>query len=154
MFVGWFEPLNDTASLPRTSWTAALDVPEFEVGAVYATVNFSVVETVGERVRITVLPLTETPVTVAMLLPLYTVNALAEGATEPNASLNVSVACEPAPFKDTVLNVGGAMSGPAVELFVTAVVESVTASLPAESWIAEFDAPVLEVGAVYATVTV
>jgi hypothetical protein len=51
-------------------------------------------------------------------------------------------------------SVGGALSGPAVELFVTACAESETASLPAESCTARFVAQLFGVGAVYETVTV
>ena len=51
-------------------------------------------------------------------------------------------------------SVGGAMSGPAVELFVTVCKESETASFPAESCTAKFVAQLFGVGAVYETVTV
>jgi hypothetical protein len=122
-------------------------VEVFVVGALYATVSSAVVDTTGDRVRMTVLPLTDTPVTVATLFPLKTVNALADGAVEPRVSLNVNVTCEPVPLSATVLNVGGAMSGPAVELFVTEVVVSDAASLPAASWTAALEVPVLEDGA-------
>ena len=50
--------------------------------------------------------------------PTNTVNALNCGSAEARGSLNDSTS--DVPLEVTVFNVGGAMSGPAVELLVTA----------------------------------
>jgi hypothetical protein len=85
--------------------------------------------------------------------PTKTVKALSGGVgVDFNDSLNESVT--KVPIAETDERVGGAISGPAVELFVTACAVSDAASLPAESCIAVFVVQLLVVGAVYATVTV
>jgi hypothetical protein len=80
--------------------------------------------------------------------PTNTVNALKEGVgVVVNDSLNVSVTL--VPLAATVDKVGGAMSGPAVELLLTdEYPDSNAASLPTVSWIAELVVQLSGVGAV------
>jgi hypothetical protein len=79
--------------------------------------------------------------------PTNTVNALKEGVgVVVNDSLNVSVTL--VSLAATVDKVGGAMSGPAVELLPTEYPDSNAASLPAVSWIAELVVQLSGVGAV------
>jgi hypothetical protein len=103
------------------------------------------------RVRITRDPLTETAVGVTAVSPTKTVNNSFGAVVALSDSLNVSVTM--VPLAATVDNVGGAISGPAVELFVTEVADNEMASLPAVSWMAELVAQLFGVGAVYDTVT-
>jgi hypothetical protein len=83
-------------------------------------------------VRITDEPLIDIAVGVTGVSPTNTVNALNEGVgVDFNDSLKVRVTV--VPFADTVESVGGAISGPAVELLVTDCAESEIASFPAVS---------------------
>ena len=93
-----------------------------------------------------------TPVTVATEFPTKTVNVSMFGDAEASVSLNVMVTVFPEPATDA--KVGGTMSGPAVDEFVTAWLVSATESFPAASWIAALSLEVLDAGGVYETVTV
>ena len=80
-------------------------------------------------------------------------NALRAGVgVDFSVSLNCSNTVVPDATTDD--RVGGAISGPAVELLVTACEESEMASFPAVSCTAKFVAQLFGVGAVYETVTV
>jgi hypothetical protein len=114
------------------SCTAAFVLAEFTVGARYDTCTTVPFGTDDGRVRNTEDPLTLTPVGVTGVSPTNTVNALNSGVgVDFNDSLNVSVT--KVPLAETVDSFGGAISGPAVELFVTDCAVSDTASFPEES---------------------
>jgi hypothetical protein len=93
-------------------------------------------------------PTIDIAVGVTEFSPTNTVNALKDGVgVAVNDSLNVSVTL--VPLAATVDKVGGAMSGPAVELLLTdEYPDSNAASLPAVSWIAELVVQLSGVGAV------
>jgi hypothetical protein len=83
-------------------------------------------------VRLTDDPLIEIAVGTTGVSPTKTVNALSGGVgVDFNDSLKVRVTV--VPLADTVESVGGAISGPAVELLVTDCAESEIASFPAVS---------------------
>ena len=101
-------------------------------GAEYDTCTTVPAVTDEASVRNTELPLMVIPVGVTGVSPTNTVNALKAGVgVDFNDSLNTSVT--KVPLTETVESLGGAMSGPAVELFVTACAERDTASFPAVS---------------------
>ena len=79
----------------------------------------------------TVEPLTTALVTVAESIPTKMLYADAGAVALPNVSLKESVTVFP--LATIVVNVGGTVSGPAVEKFDTDVVGSDTASFPAAS---------------------
>jgi hypothetical protein len=119
--LGLVDPENDSASLPTTSWMAAFDVAELAVGATYET-RTSVplgIESDPFNVSKTVFPLIEMAVGVTAFSPTKTVNAFNAGVgVDFKDSLKLSET--EVPLAETLANVGGAISGPAFELLVTA----------------------------------
>jgi hypothetical protein len=105
---------------------------ELTVGATYETLTSVPLGTDDPSVSNTCEPTIEIAVGVTAVSPTKTVNALKDGVgVAVKDSLNVSVTV--VPLAATVDKVGEAMSGPAVELLVTAFAVKETASLPAVS---------------------
>jgi hypothetical protein len=144
-------PLNDAASLPAVSCTAEFDVELLAVGARYDTSTVVPLGTELASVNRTVFPTTVAAVGVTAVSPTNTVYVVGDAVVVERVSLKVSVTVVPLTATDD--SVGGAISGPAVELFVTLWFVNAMASLPEESCIAEFVVNPFGVGAAYETIT-
>ena len=119
--LGLVDPENDSASLPMTSWIAEFDVDEFTVGATYETRTSVPLGTEFDPFNVseTVFPLIEMAVGVTAVSPTNTVKVFNAGVgVDLKDSLNVSET--DVPLAETLANVGGAISGPAFELLITA----------------------------------
>ena len=111
---------------------ALLVVKPLLVGAVYATVTTSPCETELLRESTTAEPLTATAVMVLVLPPAVTVKSLAEAAVVERISSNVRMTWLPRMSVAALIRLGAAVSVTPT-MFVTVVVVSCAASLPATS---------------------
>ena len=111
--------LNERASLPATSCTAALVVDALDVGAVYESVTTWPAEIAVPSVKLIFDPLTVRPVTTTGTPSTSTVKSVVAAVVDPNVSLNVAVSVVPAVLTVPDTKVGGVVSGTTVELLVT-----------------------------------
>ena len=119
--LGLDDPENDRASLPAMSWIAAFEVDELAASATYETRTSVPLGTEFDPFNVskTVFPLIEMAVGVTAVSPTKTVNAFNAGVgVDFKDSLKLSET--EVPLAETLANVGGAISGPATELLVTA----------------------------------
>ena len=120
---------SEAASFPAESCTADASSPA--VGSVYATVTDWPEPTADANVSTTVEPDTAALDTERDTPPTITLNADAAAVVADNASEYVNVTVVPAVFTAADTNVGAVTS--TVELFVTEVAASDTASFPVVS---------------------
>ena len=104
--------MNDTASFPERSCTAAFEVAVLDAGATYATATFTDGPIADGNVSVTVDPLTTAVVGVMMTVLAVTVNALADAVVACNASLKVNTTVVPFTFNAPDVRVGETSSTP------------------------------------------
>jgi hypothetical protein len=106
--------VNDTASFPERSCTAAFDIAVLVAGATYATVITANGPSAGEIVRTTVDPLTTALVGTNASVPAVTENAPATAVVACNGSLKVNTTVVPFALSAPDVRVGSDISTPAL----------------------------------------